>query len=235
MDEILLTAHSVVYGQTIQHLSGDGKGTINAKFDVLCIIKQGSNTVIGASIIIEKIAPRDYCSGTSENMQLGNEAIVAIRPTANGNFEFDEVMPLTSATFPATLDNLLAVSAACDLQSWAPPNGTSINRCPICGASNFTDNVMSQAQSTMCSSTGFFGSLNKSLCEAEMESQAQHCIATEFTYICTRLVFTVDAVNCTCYKDSNKRFNEVDGTSMLLPSLTITMATMLFAVAFYAE
>ena len=244
MGERLLSANSVVYGKTVQHLAsrrmvfGRPSSVIDALFEVYCVIKSGE-TDIGTIITIEGVTPRDGCSGSKRFMQIGQEAFIALKPTAEGNFEFDEVMPVQSAVFPATHSNFLEISRICGLQSWLPPENATANMCPVCGVANFTSAVVASDDTSGAQPCIINGALvsNGTNCDVILTgstSTQEICIAENFANTCTQLIYSVQEVICECSYRSNDRggFMDVgfaDKTSSSYPVLFLTIG---FAIVF---
>ncbi|KAH3877282.1 hypothetical protein DPMN_001145 [Dreissena polymorpha] len=211
MEERLLSANTVVYGKTIQHKAGrvsfDAPYVINAVFDVYCVFKAGAGVTVNEQIVIQGISPRNGCSGTKEHMQIGNEAVVMIQRSADGNFQYDEVMPRLSATIPATVANLNSISVLCGLQTWAPPTGEgkTTNRCPICGVSNFTSTVIqatseeTEAEFQPCFFGGSFVTDANECNQLRLNATAtSECIPASFGQTCANVLFDIANANCTC-------------------------------------
>ena len=207
MGERLDSAQSVIYGRTVQHLSsvrtvyGQTMSVIDALFEVYCVLKSGGET-FGEIILIEGIAPRDGCSGSRGNVQIGQEAFIALKPTSEGNFEFDEVMPAQSAVFSATKTNFLEISSLCGLQSWSPPANATVNKCPVCGVTNFTEVLLGEDETSTtisCIVNGELVSGNSTNCDVMLSTNTdenENCIPTSFDNTCTRLLYTREQVNC---------------------------------------
>ena len=243
MGERLDSAHSVVYGRTVQHLSsirtlyGHTMSVIDAMFEIYCVIKSGGET-FSEIIIIEGIAPRDGCSGSRGNMQIGQEAFIALKPTSEGNFEFDEPMPAQSAVFEATKANFMEISSLCGLQSWSQPENASVNKCPICGIANFTDVVLGEdatSTSISCIVNGELVSGNSTTCDVMLTAntdEIEYCVPTSFSNTCTRLIYSFNRVNCVCTSnnDGGGGFVNVSGAEKgglsLLAALGLVFAVM---------
>ena len=239
MGERLLAANAVVYGRTIQHLAsmrtvfGRTSAVVDALFEVNCVIKSGEAD-IGPVITIEGVTPRDACSGSTGNMQIGQEAFVALKPTADGNFEFDEVMPAQSAVFQATRSNFLEISRLCGLQSWLPPVNATVDSCPVCGVANFTSSVMATDDSTGSSPCIINGALvsNSSDCDVILTGTSNtedNCIATTFANTCTHLLYSFEEVVCVCTYNSNNHgyFPDVDTAGQARSSYTVVLGFLL--------
>ena len=208
MGERLSAANSVVYGRTVQHLSGTQtmfgrtRSVIDALFEVYCILKSGDEN-FEQIIRIEGIAPRDGCSGSKGNMQIGQEAFLALRPTVEGNYEFDEIMPTQSAVFKATKSNFLEISSFCGLQTWLPPINATNDMCPVCGVANFTNSVMETdagSSSPPCIVNGELVS-NTTDCDMILTGDTavdETCISSTFADTCTRLIYSFNDVSCAC-------------------------------------
>lgn len=207
MEERLVLADIVVYGRTKEHrassriINGRNAYSINAVFEVYCVLKKDEDDV-PETLIVEGIAPRDGCSGTKTHMQIDNEAVVALKRTYGGKFEYHEVMPMLSATFAATKSHLLAVSSTCTLQGWQPPQGAASSQCPICGTANFSSALMMEDQDldlTPCIQNGV---LNANLSDCQLSKQTPTantvCINRDYDVTCTRLALANPNVACEC-------------------------------------
>ena len=244
MEERLSLADIVVYGRTKEHrassriINGRNSYSINDIFEVYCVIKRNEDP-IEETIIIEGIAPRDGCSGTTAHMQLDNEAIVALKPTYGGKYVYHEVMPMLSATFAGVKSNLESVSAICGLQEWMPPQGAIVNRCPICGTANFTDNAinldtLASADRLPCFENGVFnGNLSDCKLNSETTSADQRCLNKKFGRTCARLTMVTPNVGCQCtnlqFGDTSGPLGEIDTASTSLPSLCTILISVLVA------
>ena len=243
MGERLDSAHSVVYGRTIQHLSsvrtvyGQAMSVIDAMFEVYCVIKSGGET-FNEIITIEGIAPRDGCSGSRGNMQIGQEAFIALKPTSDGNFEFDEPMPAQSAVFSATKSNFMEISSLCGLQSWSQPEDAALNKCPICGVANFTNVLLGEDETSAtisCIVNGELVSGNSSNCDVILTAnseETEYCVPTSFDNTCTRLIYTLEQVNCVCTSNNVRggSFINVSGGEKRRPSAFIAAMSLVFAL-----
>lgn len=242
-DVRLLMASAVVYGKTTEHkasriqVDGEPFYVIDAVFEVYCILKQGPDP-ISEKITIKRISPRDGCSGTLQNMKTGEEAIVAIKSTDQGDFEYDEVMPTLSATFPATKTNIISVSSACYLQAWSPPVDARTNRCPICGVSNFTDDVMATAigSNLPCVFDGTQFS-NVSNCDSfttiDIDISAS-CMPINYNQTCTKIMYNPTPVTCFCDgklpKMNGNMFQETGTGYTALPGIMMTVLSLCASV-----
>lgn len=242
MEERLLSANTVVYGKTVQHKAGrvsfDAPYVINAVFDVFCVLKAGAGVTVNEQIVIEGISPRNGCSGTREHMQIGNEAVVMIKRSADGNFQYDEVMPRLSATVPATVANLNAISVICGLQKWAPPTGEGKppNRCPICGVSNFTAAVIqttSEETAAAFQPCFFGGSFVTDVNECNRlrinATATSECIPSGFGLTCTKVLLEIKNANCTCTASditSRKSFDSISLASRHRPVFLVAVLSV---------
>ncbi|KAL4225296.1 hypothetical protein ACF0H5_015986 [Mactra antiquata] len=240
-------ASSVVYGKTKEHTASqvkvDGKPfyVIDAVFEVYCVIKQDTSYTIPEEITIQRITPRDGCSSTTKNMKIGDEAIVAIKPTGNGNFEYDERMPTLSATFPATKTNIISISSVCNLQSWMAPEGAEINRCPVCGVNIFSDNLMETATDgkipCVFDGTDFSNLTNcESFSTIEIDMSAT-CIPNNFNQTCTKIMYSQAAVTCACdgekARSTQNLLTEIDAGFTILPSFLTMFVSLISSLKLF--
>lgn len=247
MGERLVSAHSVVYGRTVQHLSrvhkafGQTTSVIDAIFEIYCVIKSGGE-IFEKEIRIEGISPRDGCSGSKGNMQIGQEAFIALKPTSEGNFEFDEVMPTLSAVFAATRTNFQEISSFCGLQAWESPVNATINKCPVCGVADFTSAVtdLDESENTLtCIVNGELVSNtldNITACDfllSENTNPEDNCIPSTFANTCTRLLVTYDKVNCVCASNTEAGggFADVSGGNQRWASFSTVLSLVLVSTS----
>lgn len=248
MEERLSITDIIVYGKTKEHrastreINGRKSYFINALFEVYCVIKKTEDPV-PVNIIIEAIAPRDGCSGTKSHMQIDNEAIIGLTPSFGGKYIFQEVMPMLSAAFDATKSNLMSVSGICDLQNWLPPTGATYNKCPICGTSNFTQQVMSKDDGedrVPCFKNGVLvGNLSDCQMAGQVATDSTICIDSDFANTCASLSFSATSVGCTCTNlqmgDTTGPLGEIDAAVTSLPCLFTTTAGLFTSLLVFSE
>lgn len=238
MEERLSMADIVVYGRTKEHrastrsIDGRSSYSINAVFEVYCVLKR-TEELVPETIVIEGIAPRDGCSGTKTHMQLDSEAIVGLKPTYGGKYEYHEVMPMLSAAFAGVRSNLIAVSVICGLQRWDAPQGATVNRCPICGTANFTSDAISldvdvTTDRLPCFKDGVFTG-NLSDCQlGEQASDSTQCIAETYDQICARMADISLNAGCEC---TNMNFGDSgDGPIAEIGAAVASLPCMLTVV-----
>lgn len=244
MEERLLMSEVVVYGKTKEHranvkkISGKSYYEIDAIFDVYCVLRSGEEAT-AEEIIIEKIAPRDGCSGTRNHMKIGEEAIVGLKITSEGKYVYDEVMPTQSASFAATKSNLHSISSICELQSWSAPVNATSNRCPICEVGNFTESVMDSVANekiSPCFIDGFQvgNGTNCNIFTTNNIDSSSTCIPANFDLTCARILSSTPSVTCDCVSTPLKKMNlhdlgEIDAGVLFMPC-AMTMITSLLAV-----
>lgn len=242
MEERLALSDIVVYGRTKEHrantreFNGRSMYSINAVFDVYCVLKR-SEDLIPETIVVEGIAPRDGCSGTKTHMQIDSEAIVALKSTYGGKYEYHEVMPMLSATFAGVRSNLVAVSVICGLQAWHAPEGATDNRCPICGTANFTSNaiLLDNDQPTdklPCFQNGVFtGNLSDCLLNDQTASDSAQCISEDYDHTCARMASIVPNAGCECtdMKFGDGPISQIAAGVATLPCLSAVLFGLVLA------
>ena len=130
LEQVLYDSQNVVYGRDIRRYDVDdtaGYVRTDSTFEVFCTFKH--HGPIRQNITIHRISPRD-CSGT--DFAIGDEVILAIKRTGNGNFEWHEVNAPQSAAFPASKSNLERVTKICGLSIVKEPYGRPPNSTPKC-------------------------------------------------------------------------------------------------------
>ncbi len=133
MEQVLYQADIVVYGQETSRYTS---GTVNAIFEVFCVLKDSNYLMnMTTNIVIEEVEPRTSCSATE--IETMTHIILALQRIASGNYIWHEVNILDTAAYDATTDNLNKVMTICGLQQVALPsdyNVTSSN--PVCPVSS---------------------------------------------------------------------------------------------------
>lgn len=245
MEERLLLSETVVYGRTNEHLAYQGTSRtyeIQAVFHVYCVLKTGKES-LKENIFINKISPRTGCSGTTDNMKIGDEAIVGLKKAVDGNYEYDEAMPMQSVSFAATFENLYEVNSICDLQDWSAPAGATVNMCPICGVANFTESVIDTAPDANlapCIIGGIkfgYGTDCKLFQSTDIDVTST-CIPANYKDTCTRLAYTQPSVICECtvvqpsdgIKGDLQSFGDTNTGLAIIPCITTVIVNLLFSV-----
>jgi hypothetical protein len=234
MEERLLMSDIVVYGKTKEHranvrnIGGKSYYEIDAVFDVYCVLEAGEDPIT-EEIIIERVAPRDGCSGTKEHMKIGEEAIVSLQMSYGGKYQYDEVMPTQSATFAATKDSLYTIASLCNMQLWTSPLNATVDRCPICGRGEFSKSVMEgdQKKTNPCLFDGinFLNDTNCNMFASSSLDADSVCIPQNTLKTCTRIVYQAPKVTCECTGGNDHRnvdlsgFGDIDAALNVLPCL----------------
>lgn len=233
MEERLLMSDIVVYGRTKEHranvrnLGGKSYYEIDAVFEVYCVLEAGEDP-INEEIVIERVAPRDGCSGTKEHMKIGQEAIVGLKTSYGGKYQYDEVMPTQSASFAATKTNLYTVASLCSMQLWNPPHNASVDRCPICNRGNFSKIVMEDSQKTtnpcLFDGINFLNDTNCLMFATSSIDSDSICIPQNTLQSCTRIMTRRPSVACECTGSDRghvdlQGFGDIDSALNVLPCL----------------
>ena len=246
MEERLLLSDIIVYGTTAQHVAniqfvnGRRVATIDAKFNIHCVLKQNESNLIPDLITIEKIAPRNGCSGTRDHMQIGTEAIVALKLATNGKYEYHEVIPKLSATFSANRENFFTISSFCGLQNWTSPHDASINKCPICSVANFSQSVLTEETANPNPECILNALVNSSSdCDYFANSSYENstvCLPVTFTDTCiSRSNLVLPTVICECSENGNRTSvanAEVNTGSILTLDVLILLVAMMAVFGF---
>lgn len=224
----------VVYGRTINHQPRksfvDGKKVfiIDAVFEVSCVFKKWDDQV-EEIITISGIAPRDDCSGTlvQSIMRVGEHAIIALTKSRDGSYDFDEIMPKTSAAVIAYKPYFFSLARICGMQTWEAPVGAGTNKCPLCGTKDFDSEIQSldnsQHNLKNCLSTQSSIVTNMTECDLYMEysideSNTKTCVPVTNSQTCTTLLFRTSAASCDCNPKKEKPTLRVGAGVTIFPS-----------------
>ena len=129
LEELLIRSDVVIYGKDVDHGKFRLPNAVDARFDVYCVFKKGSNIVPG-QVIIENINEGDVCSGVKSQTEEGQQYILGLTRQLSGFMQYAEVNPLQKTAFEPTRTNLNKLASTCGLDDWSPPETGDQNRCP---------------------------------------------------------------------------------------------------------
>jgi hypothetical protein len=209
-------------------------------FEVSCVFKKWDDDV-EEIITIAGIAPRDDCSGTlvQSIMRVGEHAIIALKKSSDGKYDFDEIMPKTTAAVIAYKPYFFSIARICGMQNWEAPVGASTNKCPLCGTSDFDREIQSldnsQHQLTNCLSTHNTIVTNMTECDLYMEysideSNNKTCVPVTNRQTCSTLLFRTTAATCDCNPKKKKATVGVGAGVTIFPSTFMIIIVLLSLV-----